>query len=259
MQNTIIKLNYKSFGQGTPVIILHGLFGMLDNWLTVAKDLSEHYQVFILDLRNHGKSPHTDQFSYALMAEDLLHFMDENWIYKAHIIGHSLGGKLAMAYAIDHEDRIDKMIVVDIAPKSYTGDHYEIFNALTRLDTDTISNRKEIHEILSRRIPDFGVRQFLMKNLKRRKEGGFQFKMNLKSLRENYPDILKGLNLTETISTKTLFVRGSLSPYISDNDWQDIEGWFPNSALRSIENAGHWVHADQKEKFVKEIKRFLGA
>ena len=257
MQDTIIELNYKSFGQGEPVIILHGLFGMLDNWQTIAKELADHYQVFLLDLRNHGKSPHTDEMNYELMCEDLLHFMDDHWIYRAKIIGHSMGGKLAMQFVKEHEDRVKKLVVVDIAPKRYKGNHMPIFEVLQGLDLEKLSSRNQIDDILQESIDSFGVRQFLMKNLKRNKEGGFRMKMNLSALYNNYNAILAGISFEETISVPSLFIRGAESPYVTDEDWKELKNSFSDSQLVTIDHAGHWVHADQKDQLVASLFEFL--
>ena len=159
------ELNYKSFGSGPPLIILHGLFGTLDNWQTIAKKLADDFTVFILDLRNHGKSPHTQEHTYSLMAEDLSQFMESQWIYKAHVLGHSMGGKTAMQFANDFPDMLDKLVVVDIAPKVYAGGHQHILEALLSVDIDAVQSRKEVEQQLSKYIEEDGVKLFLMKNL----------------------------------------------------------------------------------------------
>ena len=176
-----MELNYKQFGQGEPIIILHGLFGTLDNWQTIAKQLAEHYMVYIIDQRNHGKSPHSDDFSYEIMAEDLKEFMFRHHIYEATIIGHSMGGKVAMRFALDYPDMVSKLVVVDITPKRYKGEHETIFEAMFDLDLKNLIHRKEIDEQLKSRIPNDGVRLFLMKNLAREKTGGYRWKMNFQS------------------------------------------------------------------------------
>ncbi len=138
-----MDLNYKTFGSGEPVIILHGLFGMLDNWKTMAKRLAEHYTVYIVDQRNHGRSPHTDEINYPLMAEDLRLFMENNWLYHAHLIGHSMGGKTVMQFALDNPDMTDRLVVIDIAPKAYTSNHDAIFDALLSVDISSLGSRKK--------------------------------------------------------------------------------------------------------------------
>ncbi|MBK9017830.1 MAG: alpha/beta fold hydrolase [Saprospiraceae bacterium] len=193
-----MELNYKTFGQGDPVIILHGLFGTLDNWQTIARQLAESHSVFILDHRNHGRSPHADIRGYPALAEDLRQFMEAHWMYDgAHVIGHSMGGKTAMQFALEHPDLVKKLGVVDIAPKAYPGNHFEIFEALQAMDLDNIADRQEAEAFLAEHIKEVDVRQFLMKNLTRKNlslggqgGGGFEFKMNLPVIWKHYPDIL---------------------------------------------------------------------
>ncbi len=159
-----MELNYKTFGQGSPVIILHGLFGTLDNWQTIGKQIAERHMVYLVDQRNHGKSPHTDDFNYPLLAEDLHHFMESQWIHEAHIVGHSMGGKTAMQFALDYPDMVDRLAVIDIGPKAYEGGHQEIFAAMLDLPIEQITTRQEAADFLEKRIPDEGVRLFLLKN-----------------------------------------------------------------------------------------------
>jgi len=158
-----MELNYKSFGEGYPIIILHGLFGTLDNWQTIAKKLSEHYSVYIIDLRNHGRSPHEDIFNYEVMADALQAFMYSQWIYEAQIIFHSMGGKTAMQFALTYPDLVNQLVVVDIAPKAYEGGHQTIFEALLSLDVSTITSRKQAAAALESKIPDFGVQTVFIK------------------------------------------------------------------------------------------------
>jgi len=251
-----MELNFKQFGQGDPIIILHGLFGMLDNWQTIAKKLAEEYTVFILDQRNHGKSPHHPDFTYPILAEDLKEFMEQNWIYKSHIIGHSMGGKAAIQFALDYPDMVDKLIVVDIAPKKYIGGHQVIFEALYSLNLANIEKRNEAEEKLAERIPEFGVRQFLMKNLTRRKEGGFAWKMNLDAIHNHYQDILAEIE-GETTEVPTLFVNGGQSKYVTKEDHGPIQTLFPSTTFKTIEDAGHWVHAEKPKELIQMIEDFL--
>lgn len=251
-----MELNYKQFGQGEPIIILHGLFGMLDNWQTVAKKLAEHYTVFIIDQRNHGKSPHDPELDYPTMAEDLKCFMEENWIYKAHLIGHSMGGKTVMQFALEYPDMVDKLVVVDIAPKKYTGGHQTIFDALFSLDLDTLEGRSDAETQLGKKIAEAGVRQFLLKNLSRKKEGGYAWKMNLSAIFEHYEDILDTIE-GESADMETLFIKGGKSKYIQDEDRDTITDLFPNSTIQTVDNAGHWVHAEQPEILMDMVLEFL--
>lgn len=254
----MLDLNYKTFGQGFPVIILHGLFGTLDNWQTIACQLADHFTVYIIDQRNHGHSPHTDDINFALLAEDLRHFMESHWIYKAHLIGHSMGGKTAMQFALEHSDMVDKLIVVDIAPKAYPGGHEEIFSALTSLDLQAIDSRQQAEVLLKRRIPEQGTLQFLLKNLSRDTDGRFEWKMNLKALYRHYPDILAAVNGAHPFEGTTLFIRGERSPYILDEDMEEIHGLFTQATLITVPNAGHWVHAEQPEALLGILRVQLG-
>lgn len=250
-------LNYKVFGKGDPVIILHGLFGTLDNWQTIAKKLAQKYSVFIIDQRNHGRSPHMDSHTYDDMAEDLLEFMESQWIYNAHIIGHSMGGKTAMNFALQNPSYVNKLAIVDISPKDYVGNHGTIFDTLLALDLKKVENRKEADAFIQQTIPDFGVRQFLLKNLTRDKEKGYVWKMNLPVLLEYYPQILaKGVS-EDTFDQETLFIKGDKSDYILDNEWELVTEHFPNAQLKTIAGAGHWVHAEAPVLFYNVLEDFL--
>ena len=249
-------LNHKIYGQGDPIVILHGLFGMLDNWQTVAKKLAENYMVILVDQRDHGKSKHTEEFNYQVLAEDLNEFLEENWIHSSHIIGHSMGGKTAMQFAVNHPDMIKKLIIVDIGPKAYLPGHDIIFKALLEVPIDEVQSRQEVDDIISKYIEDAGVRLFLMKNLKRKKEGGFIWKMNLELLNKEYSNIIAAVESTEPIDVDTLFIYGSKSHYIKAEDIESIKSIFPESKFEKLD-AGHWIHAEKPDEFVDLIKGFF--
>ena len=253
-----MNLNFKSFGEGYPIIILHGLFGTLDNWQTIAKQLAENYSVYLVDQRNHGRSPHHDSFDYQVMAEDLQQFMENNWLYEAHIIGHSMGGKTAMQFALEYPDMISKLVVVDIAPKKYEAGHQEIFDALFSVDLSLIKQRKEADVQLSKKISDLGVRQFLLKNLTRDKQGGYQWKMNLPVIYKNYYHILAKIESDTVFNKPTLFIRGEQSNYINPSNFKVTKEIFSNADLVTVENAGHWVHAEAPNELIRLVKQFLG-
>ncbi|MCH2084210.1 MAG: alpha/beta fold hydrolase [Saprospiraceae bacterium] len=253
-----MELNYKSFGQGDPIIILHGLFGTLDNWQTIAKQLAEDYMVYIIDLRNHGKSPHAAPMTYPQMAEDIQQFLENNWIYEANIIGHSMGGKVAMQLALSYPDLVKNLIVVDIAPKQYPGGHYEIFDALFALDLTKVEGRNEADNFLKERIKDFGVRQFLLKNLSRNKEGGYRWKMNLAVIYDHYQDILAPIQSEEPFEKPTLFIRGGQSDYIQADDLDTITELFPVAIVDTVLDAGHWVHAQAPEELMSMVYAHFG-
>lgn len=253
----MLDLNYKSFGQGDPIIILHGLFGTADNWQTVGKKLAEHYTVYLVDQRNHGRSPHHPQMTYADMAEDLHHFMESHWIFKAHIIGHSMGGKTAMQFAWMYPDMVEKLIVVDIAPKAYPGGHEEIFRAMQKLELSQIESRSEAEEALKADISSLGIRQFLLKNLSRKKEGGYRWKMNLDALWTHYDDILAQPPHKGAYTGPALFIRGGKSRYIQEADEALIQKEFPGARVATIEEAGHWVHAEAPKALLQQVHTFL--
>jgi esterase len=252
-----INLNYKEFGQGEPIVILHGLFGTLDNWQTIAKQLAENNSVYIIDQRNHGRSPHFDDINYQLLAEDLRHFMESNWMYNAIIVGHSMGGKTAMQFAFENPEMVKKLIVIDIAPKAYSGGHEVIMETLVGLDLDAYTDRKMVENEIAKKIPEVGVRQFLLKNLTRDDESGkFEWKMNLKAIQNNYDKIIGNIE-NGFFEGETLFVKGANSDYIKEEDMSDIEKKFPNSTIKTIKNAGHWVHAEQPKLLLEQINAFL--
>jgi len=254
-----MELNYKTFGQGDPLIILHGMFGTLDNWQTIGKQLAEHFTVYILDQRNHGRSPHDDLIDYPTMAQDLQHFMESHWIFKAHVLGHSMGGKTAMQFALEYPDMVENFVVVDVAPKRYQGGHEEILAAILALDLKTVQNRNDAELFLRQRLTnqDESTIQFLMKNLSRNPESGFEWKMNFPAIHAHYQDILAGIEVDATFEGETLFIRGEKSNYIQDSDWQNILKLFPKAQLETVAHAGHWVHADQPKALLEIVQSFL--
>ncbi len=254
-----MELNHKVLGEGFPVIILHGLFGMLDNWQSVAKKIAaEGFMVYLIDQRDHGKSPFTDRFDYPTLAQDLATFMEQNWIYKAHLIGHSMGGKTVMQFAFDHGDMVEKMVVVDICNKTYAGGHEEILEAIRKVDAAHRQDRQEIYDFLKDRLKNEGVVQFLLKNLQRKKEGGYEWKMNFALLEQSYQHILDKVSSAHPLfEGPGLFIKGERSWYIQDGDLAQIKAEFPHSAVEVIEGAGHWVHADQPEQLTQKVIQFL--
>jgi len=249
-------LNHKIYGQGDPIIILHGLFGMLDNWQTVAKKLAEEYMVILVDQRDHGKSKHTDEFNYKALAEDLREFLEENWIHSCHIIGHSMGGKTAMQFSALNADMIEKLVIVDIGPKAYKPGHEIIFKALLEVPIDKVKSRKDVEDIISKYIDDVEVRLFLMKNLQRIKEGGFRWKMNLELLHKKYANIIAAIETNEPIDVDTLFIYGAKSQYIVPSEIESIKAIYPNSKFEEMD-AGHWIHAEKPDELVDLVKGFL--
>lgn len=253
-----MELYYREFGQGTPVVILHGLFGFSDNWQTLAKALSEDHLVITPDLRNHGRSPHAPTHSYPEMAEDLRVFLDSHGIYATSLIGHSMGGKVAMQFALEHPDRVERLVVVDIAPGAAESNHKGIFEALLSLNINELKTREEADAILQQRIPEASIRQFLLKNLTRHPDGSFAWKMNLPVLWAHYADILAPVE-GGPFDKPTLFVRGSRSQYIQGSDLPLIRSLFPQARVETIEGAGHWVHADKPQELLALLRAFLAS
>ena len=251
------ELYAREFGSGPPIVILHGLFGFSDNWQTIAKGLAEHHLVVTPDLRNHGRSPHVPEHSYPLMAEDVQAFMEAHWMFHAAIIGHSMGGKVAMQLALSHPDTVEKLVVIDMEPQQAEDNHSAIFQALLGMDLSKMTTRTEAETYLSHHISDLGTRQFLLKNITREDDGTFSWKMNLPVLWKHYADILAPVT-GEPFDKPTLFVRGSRSNYIRESELPWIKTLFPQAEIVTIEGAGHWVHADRPAELLAVLKAFLG-
>ncbi len=251
-----MKLFFREVGQGQPIVILHGIFGSSDNWLTQARMLSSQYRVFSLDLRNHGLSPHDDVFDYPAMVEDLAGFLDQHQLKDPVIIGHSMGGKVAMNFALAHPEKLEKLIVVDIAPKAYDLEHYVIVDGLKAIPIEAIASRTEADEVLARFVPEPDVRQFLLKNLQRKPEGGFTWKLNLPVIDKHLPKIGFDLEFSGVFQKPVLFIRGSKSKYIRDNDIDRIKTVFPNAVLETLDT-GHWVQAEKPKEFVELVEGWL--
>jgi len=244
-------------GEGRPIIILHGVFGTSDNWQTFAKQLSDSYQIFLPDQRNHGLSPHSDTFDYHVMAEDLREFIESHKLENPIILGHSMGGKVAMFFAVSHPGLFEKMIVVDIAPRSYPVHHQKILEALGAVKIDQISSRKEAEDQMKPYIADFGIRQFLLKNLKREDNDSFGWKLNLAVIRDNIENIGEAVDDNHPVDKPILFVGGEKSDYIRDEDHALINKIFPQARIVTIPGAGHWVHAEQPKLLLEEVEQFL--
>ncbi len=253
-----MQLFYKEYpGPGQPLIIMHGLFGMLDNWHNLARSFSENYHVFLVDLRNHGQSPHSSDFSYPLMAADIAELMQHLGLSKAAILGHSMGGKVAMEFALENPEKCSELIVVDIAPVQYRPGHDDIFAALFSIDLkDGTRKRSELDEEMAKYIPEFGTRQFLLKSLVRDGDG-FAWKFNLDALHHHYEKIIAGIEGARDYTGPTLFIRGSESRYVRDEHWSRIEELFPLAKLSTVEGAGHWVHAEKPQELIQLVKEFL--
>ena len=251
-----MTLHYRTIGEGKPLFILHGLFGSSDNWQTIGKQFAEHFKVYFVDQRNHGHSFHSDDFSYELMVDDLKHLIDEVGEENIHILGHSMGGKTAIGFAKEYPDLIDKMIVADITHKQYPMHHDEIIAGMESLDLSKLKSRGQADKELAKSINDWGVRQFLLKNLYWKEKGKLDWRINLPVLKEKMPNILTEIPF-KTIDTNTLFIRGGKSNYILESDYPILSEKFPNSEIYSLEEAGHWVHAESPDEFYNAVMNFL--
>jgi esterase len=252
-----MKLNYKTLGQGPALILLHGLFGSLDNWITHARALAEDFSVFLIDQRNHGKSPHADTWNYAAMAEDLHDFMVEHGIMQAHLLGHSMGGKTVMQFAAWYPEMIDRLIVADMAPKAYEPHHEAIIAALQAVPVGEMASRQEAAGLLEKKITEASIRQFLLKSLVRNDDKGYHWRFNLEVIARDYEAVLANVALDFPFEGPTLFLYGRNSSFlVPDKDKYMILEHFPQAQFEGLA-AGHWLHAEAPEAFLAAVKKFL--
>lgn len=245
-------------GEGKPLLVLHGYLGMSDNWKTLSGRYAEQgFQVHSLDLRNHGRSFHTDEFSHELMMQDILNYCNYHNLEKVSIIGHSMGGKLAMFIAVNHPELIDKLIVADISVREYPPHHQDILEALNSVDFSIHTDRKQVEDVIAQYVEDFGTRQFLMKNVYRVTPEQLGFRMNLKSLTENYDNMGIEIPKDSKYNQPVLFLRGENSNYIRERDEQDILKIFPQAEIKTVSNAGHWLHAENPTDFFDFSIKYL--
>ena len=250
-------LHSKILGEGKPLIILHGLFGMLDNWQALAKEFACFFETHIVDLRNHGRSFHATQHNYEVMTEDLLSYLNAYNLDEVSLIGHSMGGKAAMNFACMYPDRVEKLVVVDIAPKYYPPHHQEILSGLNAVEQAKIKSRKDADQILSQYFSESAMRQFLLKNLYWRSSTELTFKFNLKVLSDQIKNVGQALYTNALFDRPTLFIAGQSSNYIKETDVELIESHFPDFEIVEIPNSGHWVHAENPDQFFDKVSRFL--
>ncbi len=244
-------------GEGNPLLILHGYFGMSDNWRSLGNKLSENFQVHLIDQRNHGRSFHTDEFDYEILAEDLYNYIQYHQLKKVSIIGHSMGGKVAMLFAVTYPEIAHKLIVADISPKFYKPHHQVILGALNSVNFKIHNTRKKVEDILKMDIKESGVLQFLLKNVYRKTKDELAFRFNLESLTINNPEVGESLPSFTHFDGETLFLAGENSNYITNVDIGLIDAHFSNSQIVTIKNAGHWLHAENPEQFYAEVYSFL--
>ncbi len=269
---TKMNLFYRRLGNknNKKIVVVHGLYGCSDNWLRIGRFLSEYFEVFLIDLRNHGKSPHNEIHTYESMKNDLLIFVEKHQIKKAHFIGHSMGGKVVLHFALKHQIKIEKIILVDISPFTYKNVesfsvrrkfHQKLINMMNNIELDNYKSRKEIDLFFKKKIKLPALRQFLLKNIKRSKENIFYWKINIKSLYKNMNEIIGGFTQNDFQKYKTdfhiLFIKGENSVYISEEDISLIQTTFSNSKIEIIKDAGHWLHIEKEKVFLEKISLFF--
>jgi len=252
-----MRLNFQVQGDGFPLIILHGFLGSLDNWRFVSKKLSASGKFYSLDLRNHGDSPHSEIMNYSAMVHDLREFCADQKIAEAHLLGHSMGGKVAMQFMLENPALVDKLIVVDIAPKTYPASQRALLQALRDLDLSRFQSFGEIDAALSPAIKKPALRSFLLKDLARGPTKDFRWKIDLDALIKNYDELTKNIPLSGPSNKPSLFIRGGQSKYIQDEDLPLIKRWFPKAQISTIQSAGHWVQADAPTEFLRIVLNFL--
>lgn len=251
----MLELNAREYGEGKPLVILHGLFGSSDNWQSLAQRFAAFYRVFCVDLRNHGRSPWSEEHRYEDMMDDVYAFIEEQQLTDVILLGHSMGGKVAMHFAQNYPHMLSKLVVADMGVKAYPMHHQQILAGIHALHLDSISARSEAESILKTYVENDGIRQFLLKNLYWIEKGKLAWRMNVAVLEREMPNILAALPEKESW-TPTLFLRGELSNYILPEDLDEIEARFPDAAIETIPNAGHWLHAEQADLFFDAVMSF---
>lgn len=248
-----MQLHYQTLGEGLPLVLIHGLFGSADNWGNIARHFVQHFQVISIDLRNHGRSPHSESQSYADMADDLLELCDALDLEQIHLLGHSLGGKVAMQFATQYPERVSKLIVVDMAMRAYADEHTHLINAMMTVDLSHAESRNDIDRALKAPISNLMVRQFLLTNLVK-VEGQLQWRIHLPAIKVNYPKFQAALSAH--FAKPCLFIRGERSQYVQESDIAEIKQHFPKAELISLPT-DHWVHAEQPQLFIQTVENFL--
>lgn len=251
-------LHSNIIGEGKPFVILHGFLGMGDNWKTLGKQFSEQgYEVHLVDQRNHGRSFHEGDFDYDILAEDLKKYCEYHELENIILLGHSMGGKTAMLFAAKYPEKVEKLIVADISPRFYPIHHDAILKGLAALDFNEISSRTEADEVLSKYVSEFGIRQFLLKNLFWVEKGQLGLRVNLEVLTKNISEVGEALPIHLKFEKSTLFLRGDRSEYIGANDERLIKMQFPNASIATVNKAGHWLHAENPKEFYQFVIEFI--
>jgi len=257
-QAAVMQLHFQELGGGPPLVVLHGMFGAADNWRPVAARLANRFHVFAVDQRNHGQSSHDPAMSYALMAADLNEFMAAHGLARAHVMGHSMGGKTAMQFALNFPERMEKLIVADMAPRLYAREYDPVMAALCALDLPGLATRQQAEDALAPAIPNLVLRRFLLKNLGRDAQGGLVWKINLAGIADNYGNLVQPLSAPAPFAGPTLFLRGGESNYVRPEDEPRIRELFPAAEISMLAGAGHWLHAEQPDEFARRVAAFLG-
>jgi len=253
------QLNYRQLGEGKHIVLIHGLFGNLENLNMVAKYLSQHYCVTSIDVRNHGNSFHQKDMDYQVLAQDVINLLDELAIAHCDVLGHSMGGKIAMKIALSFPERVNKLIVADIAPVKYPAHHLTIIEGLQAIDLTQVHKRKDADIQLAKYVTETGIRQFLLRNLALNEQGEFQFKCNLHYIEQGYQQIMQSITgqTEQQFTGETLFIKGANSDYILPEHQSAISLLFPKAKAKVIQGAGHWLHAEKPVAFNKIVDNFL--
>ena len=251
-----MKLFSRVLGEGQPLLIIHGLFGMSDNWQSLAKLYSDYFEVHLIDQRNHGRSPHADEFSYLYLSNDLHQYILDNQLNDVIIIGHSLGGKTAMQFAVSYPEFLSKLIIVDISPRFYPIHHDKIIEGLKMLDFSILKSRSQADAVLSEYIEEGDVRQFLLKSMYWKEKGQLDFRFNLNSISQNIANVGEALDNEANCSIPTLFIKGGNSNYINDDDEDLIFKHFKDAEIQTVDEVGHWLHAEKPQEFFEMTVRF---
>lgn len=251
-----IQMAFTDLGSGPPLVILHGLFGCKENWGYLARQLAYRFRVITLDLRNHGESPHSEQSDYPSMSDDLLAFLDDLGLERIHLLGHSMGGKVAMQFAAHHSSRLFSLTIEDIGPHTYPPYHEKLFAILEQLPLSRLTSRTDADHRLRSAVPELAVRRFLLKNLYKT-ETGFAWRFNLPVLKRNYPHLIAALDIPKPIEAPALFLRGDQSTYLPAVLPEESTRLFRKVGMETIRGAGHWVHAEQPELFLQTFLAFL--
>ncbi len=254
-----MKLHFRALGSGPPLILLHGLLGSLDNWLPLARRFAEQFWVFVVDQRDHGRSPHSEKISFEAMAGDLHEFMGDHGLAQAHLLGHSMGGKVAMQFALLHPEMLNRLVVVDVAPRTYPARHTRALQALLALDLSAFERRDALDAALAAEVPEAAVRRFLLKNVTRDADGRFRWKANVRGLWVNYEQLNAAVTAAQPCWKPALFVLGEKSDYVTAADGGAIRRLFPRAQFCTIAGAGHWVHADAPEALFRNVAEFLAS